>query len=214
MLFRSWAFAAMGVVEAMKSIKDSTATGVYVAPVRLSEQEQVDCTSNTTANVAMFGKSYGNSGCSGGWMTNAWNFSRDWGMMTNADYAYTAVNGTCKYDRTKALLKTGLYGTVTSATALTRLAKGPMSIAVAAGNSVWRYYRSGFLTSADLCPTALDHGVMLVGYDTAPIGTVTCRDATSAEKTAAKCADGTTYNSTTGRCCKAPSTVAQPVWLI
>jgi hypothetical protein len=162
----------------------------------------------------MFGKSYGNSGCSGGWMTNAWNFSKDWGMMTNADYAYTAVNGTCKYDKTKALVKTGSYGTVTSANALARLAKGPMSIALAAGNSVWRFYKSGFLTSADLCTTAIDHGVMLVGYDTAPIGTVNCRTATAAEQTAVACADGSTYNATTRQCCKAPTTVAQPVWLI
>lgn len=44
-----------------------------------------------------------------------------------------------------------------------RLAQGPMTIAVAAGNDCWRYYSAGVLSAANNCPTNIDHGVVLVG---------------------------------------------------
>ena len=82
-------------MEGMESIKASDAVGSFVAPVHLSEQEFVDCTRNTKANLALFGQKYGNLGCNGGWMENAWNFSRDWGTPTDADYPYKGINGKC-----------------------------------------------------------------------------------------------------------------------
>jgi hypothetical protein len=46
-------------MEAMESIKASAAAGgSLVAPVRLSEQEFVDCTTNNDYNLAIFGKTY------------------------------------------------------------------------------------------------------------------------------------------------------------
>ena len=38
----------------------------------ISEQHLVDCTSNTEANNAQFGRTYGQGGCRGGWMSGAW----------------------------------------------------------------------------------------------------------------------------------------------
>lgn len=38
-----------------------------------------------------------------------------------------------------------------------------MTIAVAAGNSCWRYYNAGVLSKANNCPTSIDHGVVVVG---------------------------------------------------
>lgn len=52
-------------------------------PVRLSEQEGVDCDT----------RSYG---CRGGWMHNYWIMSRDIGSQTNADYPYEAQDGDCR----------------------------------------------------------------------------------------------------------------------
>lgn len=46
-----------------------------------------------------------------------------------------------------------------------KLQDGPLSIAVSAGNHCWRWYSGGVLTSADNCPTGIDHGVALVGYN-------------------------------------------------
>ena len=110
-------------------------------------------------------------------MHNAWNYIRDYGSMTHADYPYTGVNGSCLYDATRIVAKVTVHGAVTSATALTRLLQGPLAIALSAGNNVWRYYRSGILTSANLCPTRLDHGVLLVGHETVA-ATEICRIAT------------------------------------
>jgi hypothetical protein len=51
----------------MVAIKKTAAnSGIYVAPVRLSEQDLVDCSANNSANFALFGKKYNNYGCSGG----------------------------------------------------------------------------------------------------------------------------------------------------
>ena len=80
-----WAFAAVAIMESMEMIQNG-------APsiTRLSEQEGVDCTSNDRYNLSMFGTTYGNGGCNGGWMHYYWNFSRDQGSMANVDYPYTA----------------------------------------------------------------------------------------------------------------------------
>ena len=40
----------------------------------------------------------------------------------------------------------------------------PASVAVAAGNSVFRNYSSGVVTINDGCPTDLDHAIVAVGW--------------------------------------------------
>ena len=72
-----WAFVSAGVLETMVSIKQSAAAGSLIPPVRQSEQQLVDCTATTPDNYALFKKTYGNAGCKGGWMSNAWSFSRE-----------------------------------------------------------------------------------------------------------------------------------------
>ena len=72
-----WAFASVGVLESMISIKNSANAGSYVAPVRLSEQQLIDCTAVTSANWALFKKNYGNNGCKSGWVSKGWDFSRE-----------------------------------------------------------------------------------------------------------------------------------------
>ena len=81
-----WSFAGTLAQETMQAIADDA------APIRLSEQQGVDCTTNTQANMDMFGKVYGTYGCRGGWMARYWNFTRDNGAITNADYPYTSLN--------------------------------------------------------------------------------------------------------------------------
>jgi len=67
-----WAFAATTAQEAVQAIHSGT------SPVRLSEQEGVDCCENS-------------SGCNGGWMDHYWQFSRDNGSQSVDDYPYEAV---------------------------------------------------------------------------------------------------------------------------
>lgn len=46
-------------------------------------------------------------------MTNAWNYARDWGITTDADYPYTSSYGACKRDDTKIAARAGDMGVIT-----------------------------------------------------------------------------------------------------
>jgi len=67
-----WAFAANSALEGYVAQKEGK------APVRLSEQQLVDCTlTNNDFNKELFGKTYGLWGCDGGWMSYAWWFQKE-----------------------------------------------------------------------------------------------------------------------------------------
>jgi C1A family cysteine protease len=198
-----WSFSATTALEAMQAIKDDA------APVRLSEQEGVDCTTNTQSNYDMFGKVYGTYGCQGGWMARYWNFARDNGAMLEADYPYVTFDyqygdsaKLCKHDDSNIATRAGNSAQITGTIgdAVTKLQSGPLTFAVAAGNDCWRYYKSGVLTGADGCPTSLDHAVVAVGLDSETIttttggtSTTTCRKASKKERKRRSCTDGSDY---------------------
>ena len=72
-----WAFAAVSVMEAMQAIEDRK------KPVRLSEQEAVDCVTKC-------------KGCDGGWMVAYWRYARD-GARAYDDYPeYDAEDHRCR----------------------------------------------------------------------------------------------------------------------
>lgn len=80
-----WAFAANSALEGYIAKKGNT------TPVRLSEQHLVDCTlTNNSYNESLFGKTYGLWGCNGGWMSYAWWFQQEQGIMLDSDYPYTS----------------------------------------------------------------------------------------------------------------------------
>jgi len=69
-----WAFSAVAAIEGALFRK----TGKLVA---MSEQNLVDCSS-----------AYGNYGCNGGWMTNAWKYVQAvGGINTESTYPYVAI---------------------------------------------------------------------------------------------------------------------------
>ncbi len=128
-----WAFSATSVLEARISIlKTATASGVLVPPVRLSEQQLVDCTLTGT---------FYNYGCNGGWSDSAWGYAKETGLMLETDYPYTSgstglTGATCNFDSSKPLQKVLSYGYITPASAYTNLAtKGPINIYVYASCS-------------------------------------------------------------------------------
>jgi C1A family cysteine protease len=209
-----WSFAATLAQETMQAIADDA------APINLSEQEGVDCTTNTQANYDLFGEVYGTYGCQGGWMARYWNFSRDHGSMSAADYPYTAYDyrsgdsaQACAHNDAKVASRAGDSGQITGSIgdAVIKMQDGPLTFAVAAGNDCWRFYESGILTSADGCPTSLDHAVVAVGVDSETItvttqgdSNTTCRKASRSEKRNKSCSGGAVYGGK--KCCTTTTT--------
>jgi C1A family cysteine protease len=122
-----------------------------------SEQQLVDCS-----------QSYGNFGCDGGLMVDAFKYVADQGIELESVYPYTAEDGTCAYSASSVVFKNTGYTIVTSNNVnalMTAIAQQPVSVAVDADQSAWQLYSSGVVKAAN-CGTQLDHGVLAVGYGT------------------------------------------------
>jgi cathepsin L len=144
-----WAFSTTGSVEGVVEIKHSSL-------VSLSEQQLVDCA----------GK-YGNMGCNGGLMDNAFKYVEANGLATEASYPYTGRDGTCKSFTASPYTKITSYKDVTphDANALgTSVDMNPVSVAIEADQAVFQHYTGGVISSG--CGQTLDHGVLVVGYGT------------------------------------------------
>jgi cathepsin L len=146
-----WAFSTTGAVEGAEFV----ATGTLNS---FSEQQLVDCA----------GGIYGNQGCNGGLMDNAFKYIEKYGLQSEASYPYIAKkNRKCKYDASK------VDGTVKSYTDVkvndpaqlkAALVLSPVSVAIEADQYAFQGYTGGVITSG--CGTSLDHGVLAVGYGT------------------------------------------------
>ena len=146
-----WSFSTTGSVEGAWFLAGHTL-------VSLSEQQLVDCST-----------SFGNQGCNGGLMDDAFKYIiANKGITTEANYPYTAKDGLCNKSKASAVAASiSSYTDVSSnnPTALQNaVAQQPVSIAVDAAGTQWQLYKSG--TISKNCGTSLDHGVLIVGYDT------------------------------------------------
>jgi C1A family cysteine protease len=143
-----WAFSTTGAVEGAMQIS----TGKLQS---FSEQQLVDCAG-----------SYGNYGCNGGLMDNAFQYVKTHPLELESAYGYTAADGSCKYVASKGVGKVAGYTDVAQTTAQLKaaVAKQPVSVAIEADQYAFQAYRSGVITSG--CGTNLDHGVLAVGYGT------------------------------------------------
>lgn len=145
-----WAFSTTGSVEGITFIKTGTLPS-------LSEQQLVDCSG-----------AEGNEGCNGGLMDQGFQYIIDnKGITSEANYPYTAQDGTCKTTGVAAVATITSFTDVptNSETALTTaIVQQPVSVAVEADQAIFQNYQSGVVTGS--CGTALDHGVLAVGYGT------------------------------------------------
>jgi len=119
--------------------------------VYYSEQQLVDCST-----------AYGNQGCNGGLMTQAFQYVVKYGIEPASAYPYKAVDGTCQYNSAEAQMVITAYTAIPEnncADLVTALQTQPIAIAVDA--QTWQFYSRGILS---LCGKTLDHGVQLVGY--------------------------------------------------
>jgi hypothetical protein len=144
-----WAFSATGAMEGAWAIKHNQL-------FNLSEQELVDCS-----------VPQGNQGCNGGLMDQAFQYVvANKGLATDAEYPYSATGPNACKSETSVMTISGFKDVpANSETALlSAIVQQPVSVAVEADQSVFQFYSGGVMTSA--CGTALDHGVLAVGYGT------------------------------------------------
>merc|ERR1711934_982409 len=143
-----WAFSSTGAIEGAQSIN----TGVLTS---LSEQQLVDCS-----------RKYGNLGCNGGLMDNAFEYVETNGLCSEEAYPYTASGGKCTNSDCKSFTDVTSCVDVTPENEMAlkdAVHKQPVSVAIQADSSVFQLYTGGVLTS-DKCGTNLNHGVLIVGY--------------------------------------------------
>jgi len=142
-----YTFSSTGALEGLYFIKKGTL-------VSFSEQQLLDCST-----------SQGNQGCNGGLMDNCFKYSASKGIEKESDYPYKGAAGTCAYSASKTVYKNTAYSDV-PANDFTQLRVAlksqPVSIAIEADQDAFKLYTSGIITAN--CGTALDHGVLTVGY--------------------------------------------------
>jgi cathepsin L len=147
-----WAFSAVGSTEGANFLKTSKL-------VSLSEQNLVDCSG-----------SYGNQGCNGGWMDNAFKYIiANKGIDTEDSYPYKAAQGSCNYNPANSGGSLVGYSDVASGdenALLNAAALGPVSVAIDASHSSFQFYNGGVYYEQACSPTSLDHGVLVVGWGT------------------------------------------------
>lgn len=145
-----WAFSTVGAIEGAYAIK----TGKLYS---FAPQYLVDC-------------DHSDSGCSGGLMTNAFEYVMMNGVPREELYPYKGVEGSCK----KVEVETSILGyydvpAQSEYELMKAISKNPVAVAIEADTAVFQNYVSGVIWDLR-CGTSLNHGVLAVGYATTRIG--------------------------------------------
>ena len=145
-----YAFSATAALETCLFMK----TGKLVS---LSEQNLIDCS-----------WSYGNEGCLGGLMTNAFDYMlKSGGINSEKVYPYLAGEGKCafKADQIVASVKKYINLKFGDENVLQMaVMQNPVCIGIDADPPSFQFYSSGVYKDAKCSSTELNHGVTLVGY--------------------------------------------------
>jgi len=143
-----WTFSTTGVLEGNYFLQ-------HQKLLSFSEQQIVDCDTKD-----------GNEGCDGGWPYLAVKYAAENGLELEDDYPYKAVDGTCKFDSSKATQVAKGYAFVTANSTdalLTALVDSPVSVLIEADQDVFQFYTTGVIHAN--CGSSLDHAVLAVGYE-------------------------------------------------
>nr|BAN20108.1 cathepsin L [Riptortus pedestris] len=147
-----WAFSAGGALEAHNFRKNGKL-------IRVSEQNLVDCA---------VGHKYDCFGCNGGYMDGAFQYVIDnEGIDTEESYPYIGRDAKCRFKNNT------IGGTASDIVKIPagdeeKLAEaiataGPVSIGIHA-TSAFQFYSKGVFSDSTCNPSALNHGVLAVGY--------------------------------------------------
>jgi len=146
-----WSFSTTGAMEGAYAIKNGKL-------LSFSEQQLVDCS-----------YAYGNHGCNGGMMQNAFSYIHSDGLTTEEAYPYTATSsrGSCEKFTPVTYASGCINVTPNNEEQLTyAVSQNPVSVAIEADSRSFQLYKSGVYDDAVGCGTNLDHGVLVVGYGT------------------------------------------------
>lgn len=148
-----WAFSSTGSLEG----QHFRATNQLVP---LSEQQLVDCSGN-----------YGNAGCNGGWMNNAFAYIKDvGGIMSESAYPYYAQQGQCRFYKPWVAASLSDCKDITKYKESDLLqavaSQGPVSVAIDATHPSFSTYSGGVYFEPQCDPSVQDHAVLVVGYGT------------------------------------------------
>ncbi|XP_036449119.1 cathepsin L1-like [Colossoma macropomum] len=148
-----WAFSTTGALEGQMFRK----TGYLVS---LSEQQLVDCS-----------RAFGNKGCHGGWMDQAFAYvEENGGLDTEESYPYENRDDVCRFN--PATVEATCTGHVDihkgDEEALQEAVAtiGPISVAIDTKQPSFKYYQSGVYDEPSCSSSNVDHAVLVVGYGT------------------------------------------------
>jgi C1A family cysteine protease len=143
-----WAFSATGAIESINYINNGKL-------INLSEQQLVDCS----------GK-YGNQGCNGGLMDNAFKYViNSGGLCSEEGYPYHGRQQSCRASTCAPIVTISDYTDVPKQNEhalMSAVAQQPVSVAIDADSLSFQFYSGGVLSGK--CGHDLDHGVLVVGY--------------------------------------------------
>ncbi|XP_076278629.1 cathepsin L-like peptidase [Lasioglossum baleicum] len=148
-----WAFSATGGLEGQHfRVKGSL--------ISLSEQNLIDCS----------GK-YGNDGCKGGMIDEAYQYVKDnHGIDLETTYPYEAEDDKCRYNpKNKGASDIGFVNIPENDEEKLKAAVatiGPISVAIDASHETFQFYSEGIYYEPECSSKDLDHAVLVVGYGT------------------------------------------------